>query len=536
MENRMPDAGTRKTAVIIGAGPAGLTAALELLERTDLAPLILEETSDLGGICKTLNYKGNRFDMGGHRFFSKHDRVMAWWLRMLPMQGAPARDDRLLGRALELSREPGAPDPEAVDPVMLLRRRLSRILYRRRFFDYPVSLNANTVRNLGLLRMLHIGFSYLRARLFPIRPERSLEDFIVNRFGRELYATFFKDYTEKVWGIPPSGIKPDWGAQRIKGLSITKVLLHALRGLFRRKPAGLAQKDTETSLIEQFLYPKLGPGQMWDEVARRVEEKGGRILMRQKVLGLRWEGPRVTAVKVRDQETGEERELPADCVFSSMPVKDLVAGMGEAVPAEVRRVAAGLMYRDYMTVGLLAKRLKIRNQTRIPTLNGLVPDLWVYVQESDVKLGRLQIYNNWSPYMVADPDTVWLGLEYFCQEGDGLWRMPDADFAAFAADELARVGVIEAADVLDAKVVRIPKTYPAYFGTYDEFGKVQAFLSTLENLYPVGRNGMHKYNNTDHSMLTAMTAVDNIVNGVQGKDNLWAVNTEEEYHEEKKPA
>ncbi len=523
----------QRTAVIIGGGPAGLTAAYELLARTSYRPVVVEATPELGGICKTLNYKGNRFDMGGHRFFSKHDRVMDWWLRILPLQGAPARDDALLNRVLPLSAEPGAPDPETNDRVMLLRRRLSRILYRRRFFDYPVSLNMSTIRNLGFWRMARIGLSYLKCRLLPIRPERSLEDFMVNRFGRELYNIFFRDYTEKVWGVPPSRIQPDWGAQRIKGLSVAKVLWHAVRGLFRKKPSSVAQKDTETSLIEQFFYPKYGPGQMWEEVGRLVREQGGEILLEHRVVGLRRERDRIAAVDVMNVASGEVRTLAADVVFSSMPVKDLIASMTPAAPESVSQVASGLVYRDYMTVGLLVKRLRIRNETRIPTLNDLVPDLWIYIQESDVKLGRLQVFNNWSPYMVADPATVWLGLEYFCQEGDELWRQADADFAAFAARELAHIGVIDEADVLDAKVVRIPKTYPAYFGTYDRFDEVKAFVSGIENLFLVGRNGMHKYNNTDHSMLTAMTAVDNLVAGLTTKDNIWAVNTEEEYHEEK---
>ncbi len=529
----MADPTDAKTAVIIGGGPAGLTAAYELIARTGIRPIILEESAELGGICKTLNYKGNRFDMGGHRFFSKHDRVMEWWLRMMPLQGAPARDDRLLGRELAMSPKPDAPDPEKTDRVMLIRRRISRILHRRAFFDYPVTLNLNTARNLGLSRMVRIGYSYMSCRLFPIREERSLEDFLINRFGRELYLTFFKDYTEKVWGVPPSRIKPDWGAQRIKGLSITKVLSHAARRVFSKQRPGVSQKDTETSLIEQFLYPKLGPGQMWEEVGQKVRKAGGEILLEHKAVGLKWDDHRARAVRVRDCRSGDVRSIEADYVFSSMPVRDLIAAMGQDVPADVARVAAGLVYRDFMTVGLLVKRMKIRNRTHHATLNDLVPDLWMYVQESDVKLGRVQVFNNWSPYMVADPLTVWLGLEYFCQEGDEMWRLPDAEFTAFAVGELSLIGLIDPSDVLDAKVVRIPKTYPAYFGTYDEFGIVQEFISRIDNLFLVGRNGMHKYNNTDHSMLTAMTAVDNIVAGIAAKDNIWAVNTEEEYHEEK---
>ncbi len=534
-----------KRAIIIGAGPAGLTAAYELLDRTDVKPIVFEASREIGGISRTVRYKGNRIDIGGHRFFSKSGRVMDWWLNVMPQQGAPSRDDRRLGRdvplAVTCTRRPlgaaepvtsPAPDPEIADAVMLSRSRLSRIFYLRKFFNYPITLSVQTVRNLGIPRMVRIGFSYVWTRLAPIRTEKSLEDFFINRFGRELYATFFKDYTEKVWGVPCDVIKPEWGAQRIKGLSITKALLHALRGLGGRNRS-LRQEGVETSLIEQFLYPKFGPGQMWEEVARQVVEHGGEIRMGCRCVGMRVDDGRVAAVLILDEASGEVQEHEADYVFSTMPVQELVAGLRGEVPANVREVAAGLKYRDFITVGLLLDRLLIRNETGQPTVNDIVPDNWIYIQERDVRLGRLQVFNNWSPYLVADPDLVWIGLEYFCNEGDDLWSMDDATFAGFAEGELAKIGIIDRADVRDRVVIRVPKTYPAYFGTYDRFQEIRDYTDTLANLYLVGRNGMHRYNNQDHSMMTAMMAVDDIRNGVTDKAAIWDVNVEEEYHEEK---
>ena len=534
-----------KRAIIIGAGPAGLTAAYELLDRTDVKPIVFEMSRDIGGISRTVEYKGNRIDIGGHRFFSKSGRVMDWWLNVMPLQGAPARDDLALRREVTLvpesSRRPlGAkapvsapgPDPEKADAVMLSRSRLSRIFYLRSFFSYPVTLSMQTIRNLGLPRMARIGVSYVWTRMFPIRKEKSLEDFFINRFGRELYATFFRDYTEKVWGVPCHVIKPEWGAQRIKGLSITKALLHALKGMGGRKKS-LRQEGVETSLIEQFMYPKLGPGQMWEEVARQVTAAGGEIHMGKRCVGLRTAGGRVTSVLIEDVVTGQVEEHEGDFVFSTMPVQELVAGLRGDVPANVREVAAGLCYRDFITVGLLLDKMLIRNETALPTVNDIVPDNWIYIQERDVRLGRLQVFNNWSPYLVADPDKAWIGLEYFCNEGDDLWSMDDATFAEFAKGELAKIGIIDRADVRDHVVIRVPKTYPAYFGTYDRFQEIRDYTDTLENLYLVGRNGMHRYNNQDHSMLTAMMAVDNIARGDTGKTAIWEVNVEEEYHEEK---
>ena len=522
----------KKTALIIGAGPGGLTAAYELLKNTDIKPIICEMSSDIGGISKTVVYKGNRIDIGGHRFFSKSERVMNWWQNFMPLQGKPSRDELKLNR--ETSFPPGSQtDPERTDKVMLIRSRLSRIFFLRSFFDYPISLTFNTLKNLGFTRIAKIGWSYVFINLRPIKNEKTLEEFLINRFGSELYNTFFKDYTEKVWGVPCNQIPADWGAQRIKGLSITKTLSHAIKTLFV-KDKSIDQKNTETSLIEKFLYPKLGPGQLWEEVAHEVSSMGGEVRMLQEVVGVNIADGKVISVNVLNTTSGSNETIECDYLISTMPIKDLVAAMPpEHVPEPAADVASGLVYRDFITVGLLLKKLQISNDTKIKTVNDVVPDNWIYIQESDVKIGRLQIFNNWSPYLVAQEDNVWIGLEYFCSEGDELWEMTDPDFISFAISELEKIDIINKEDVLDATILRVPKTYPAYLGTYDRFDELRKFTDGIENLFLIGRNGMHRYNNADHSMLTAMAAVENIMKGITTKTNIWEVNTEQEYHEAK---
>jgi protoporphyrinogen oxidase len=515
----------KKTAIIIGAGPAGLTAAYTLLKETDIHPVVFEESAFIGGISRTAVYKNNRIDIGGHRFFSKSDTVTALWNELMPVQGAPAKDDILLGRDKPLVS--GGPDPETEEAVMLVRDRVSRIFYLRKFFDYPISLKLQTFANMGLGRTMKAGFGYIRAALFK-RKEESLEDFYINRFGRPLYEMFFEDYTEKVWGVHPSKISPDWGAQRVKGLSLMKAMLAVLLKPFRKD-----QKKQETSLIEQYVYPKKGPGQYWELMASKIIEMGGEIHMNAKVVGVETDGSAVNAVRVCS-ENGQITTYKADGFFSSMPIRDLVAAMGDNVPANVRMAAEGLPYRDFITVGLLLNKLKIKNETKLKTVGGIVPDCWIYIQERDVKIGRLQIFNNWSPYMVDDlENTVWIGLEYFCTEGDDMWNTPSEEFIRFAIDELARIDVIDKADVLDATHIRVKKAYPAYFGTYDQFDAIREYLDGLGNLYCVGRNGQHRYNNMDHSMMTAIEAVKLFQQGSTDKSAVWNVNTEEEYHEQK---
>ncbi len=541
----------RKTAVIAGAGPAGLTAALELLRRSDILPLVFEADSQVGGISKTIAYRGNRMDLGGHRFFSKSDWVMRWWQEILPMAEAPAEADphavveisyqgrsRRFAPRIEASERGSAERAgrdeklsSAADKVLLLRRRMSRIFYRRRFFDYPLKIDARTLKNMGLAETLKVGLSYGRAQLAQIRPEATLEDFFVNRFGDRLYRTFFKDYTEKVWGVPCREISAEWGAQRIKGLSVTKAIAHAMARPFRPS-ADASQKQTETSLIERFLYPKFGPGQMWEEVARLVKLRGGHVHLGHRIVGIERNALNITAVQVRDESSGSVSTVPCDHFISTMPVSDLTALLNPS-DAQVIRIASRLPYRDFMTAGLLLRRMKSPHGGReSPPANGMPPDNWIYIQEPDVSIGRLQIFNNWSPAMVADPATIWLGLEYFCRQGDDLWSLDDSKFIDFAARELEKIGLIDRRDVLDGTLVRVPKAYPAYFGEYQQFGQVRAYLDQFPNLYPVGRNGMHRYNNQDHSMLAANSAVDSILGGGSGKSAIWHINAEGDYHEE----
>lgn len=530
----------KRTAILIGGGPASLTAAYEMLERTDIVPIVLERDEILGGIARTVNYKGNRIDIGGHRFFSKSDRVMEWWLDKIPLQEMAGEQATITyqNRTREVAKAEHPADPGKDDRVMLLRDRRSRIYYLRQFFDYPITLGYTTLAQLGLVRSIRIGFSYLWRRLRPIQPETNLEQFLINRFGRELYLTFFKSYTEKVWGTACEDISAEWGAQRIKGLSILKAVVDVVRRAFRRRPKATAsegdfrQKGVETSLIERFLYPKLGPGQMWEEVARRIEAKGGTIRLAHTVDQVFRDGDRIVAVGGVDLRTGERFRLEGDHFFSTMAIKDLAVALDPPPPPEIRALAEGLVYRDFLTVGVLAEDLEIHEKGS----NGkeIVRDNWIYIQEPDVVVGRLQIFNNWSPAMVADPGKVWIGLEYFCNEGDAVWSRDDASMIELAKEELARIGILDPKKVLDAVVIKMPKTYPAYFGTYDRFPELRNYFDTLENLFLIGRNGMHRYNNQDHSMLTAMTAVDNLVEGRRDKANIWEVNTEEEYHEETK--
>ena len=574
---------TRK-AIIIGAGPAGLTAGLELLRRSDIVPIILEASNEIGGISRTIRYKGNRMDIGGHRFFSKSDRVMQWWMELLPPEmsaseagiattaqapveisyqgkrravAVPTQVSEepplrglgpLLGDADEEKSEPDgsedfAPGTEEVleqvsvsepanpDLVMLIRPRRSRIYYLRKFFDYPITLTGNTIKNLGLARMARVGTSYMVSRVHQIKPEKSLEDFLINRFGRELYLTFFKSYTEKVWGTPCHEISAEWGAQRIKGLSLTTAVKHFLKKAVSKKPSGeIAQKETETSLIERFMYPKFGPGQLWEHVADLIQQKGGEIHMNWKVDQINFVPGNENHVESIEAigPNGERRTFAGDFFFSTMPMRELTRAMKRPIPPNVLEVSDGLQYRDFITVGLLADRLKVKEPD-----GGLLKDTWIYIQEPDVLLGRLQIFNNWSPYLVSDPSKVWIGLEYFCYDTDDLWKMPDDELKTFAISEVAKIGILEIGAVSDAHVVRVPKTYPAYFGTYSRFDELKNFTDEIDNLFLVGRNGMHKYNNQDHSMLTAMHAVDGLVAGKIDKKALWEINTEQEYHEEK---
>jgi protoporphyrinogen oxidase len=467
--------------VVVGAGPAGLTAARRLTEAGD--PVVVVEADDVvGGISRTVERDGWRFDLGGHRFFTKVAPVEQFWNDVLP--------------------------PEE----FLLRPRLSRIFYGGKYYDYPIRLG-NALSNLGLLEAFRCGLSFLWVRVRPPRDTSTLEGYIVRNYGWRLYHHFFKTYNEKVWGVPASEISADWGAQRIKGMSLWNAVWEPIRS----KLAGARRHRTQqvTSLIEEFHYPKLGPGLMWERCAEQVTAGGGDIRMQTAVTRIGTENGRATSVTVRSPE-GESR-LEASHVISSMPLTQLVRVMDPPPPADVLRAADALHYRDFLTVALV-----------VPHDRGF-PDNWIYVHSPDVKVGRIQNFGAWSPALVKDGRTC-LGLEYFVFEDDELWRTPDDDLVAMATKELAAIGLVEVGDVEVGYVVRMPKAYPVYDEDYrDHVETIRHWLEqTVPNVHPVGRNGMHKYNNQDHSMYTAMLTVENIHGA---NHDIWSVNVEEEYHE-----
>jgi protoporphyrinogen oxidase len=463
-----------RPVVIIGAGPAGLTAAYDLTAR-GVPAMVFEQDEHVGGLAKTVVYKGFRFDIGGHRFFTKVSGVRDLWHEWL---GAD----------------------------LLQRPRLSRIYYRGRFFDYPLKA-ANVLANLGPLTSASIVLSFLRAKITPIRPEISFEDWICNRFGRRLFEEFFESYTEKVWGIPCREIGAQWAAQRIRGLSLWTAVRAALA------PSNV--NGTIRTLVHEFEYPRLGPGMMWDACRDRIAEGGGRVALNTRVVALRHDGSRMHSVVVDDQ--GVTRTQPASAVISTMPIRHLVRNLSPSVPPAIREAGERLKYRDFMTVAVIVDQPDV------------FPDNWIYIHEPAVRVGRIQNFKNWSPEMVPDAALTCLGLEYFCSAGDDLWNMHDADIVEVAKRELETIGLVRAARVIDATVLRVHKAYPVYDDGYVEaLARIRSWLAPLTNLQLVGRNGMHKYNNQDHSMLTARLAVRNLFGE---RHDLWAVNADEEYHE-----
>ena len=473
-----------KTAVLIGAGPAGLTAALEFLRRSDVHPIVLEASHEIGGISRTVSHNGNRIDIGGHRFFSKSDRVMNWWMDLMPPEASADTQHALRHqnkqRTLKTSSQ--GPSPETTDLVMLVRPRKSRIYFLRRFFDYPIKLTADTLRKLGLTRTVKIGISYLLARLFPRKVEKSLEDFLINRFGRQLYLTFFKSYTEKVWGVPCDEISAEWGAQRIKGLSLTSAVAHFLKKAFSSSQGRGDPAEGNRDLADREIpLSKVWPGPAVGTRRGPDPRAGGRDSSRLARHPAVRPGQRRSPRSRRSAIAGSGAAFAADYVFSTMPVRELIDAMDTPIPSEVREVSDGLQYRDFITVGLLVDRLTVREAD-----GGPLKDNWIYIQEPDVLVGRLQIFNNWSPYMVADPSKTWIGLEYFCYQTDALWKMADEDMKKFAMAEVEKIGILRACDVTDAHVVRVPKTYPAYFGTYDRFHVIREFLDRFAKFVPGG--------------------------------------------------
>ena len=514
----------KEKIIIIGAGPAGLAAAYKILDasKNKYDVTILEGTDSIGGISRTVEYKGNRMDIGGHRFFTKNTQVNDFWNKIMPLQGMPAYDDKILNITKPLNE--GGPNPETEDCVMLIRNRVSRIYYNKKFFDYPITLKFATFKNMGAINTIKTGFSYTSSMIFK-KKEDNLENFFINRFGKKLYGMFFESYTEKLWGRHPREIDASWGSQRVKGVSISAVLKNSLGKLFKKN------RKVETSLIEEFSYPKYGPGHFYETVAREIEKMGGTILKNHSVINVNCEKSKVVGVSCSNNVT-----LSCDYLLSSMPIKNLITSFTGVKPSkDVMRIAEGLPYRDFITAGLLLKKLNLKNETKFKTINNMIPDNWVYVHDSNIRMIRFQVFNNWSPYMVKKVEEhIWVGLEYVCSEDDDLWAMSEDSFKEFAIQEFVKMNLIEKNDVVDATVVREKKAYPAYFDTYKEFDHIIDYLNKFDNLFCIGRNGQHRYNNMDHSILTGFIAAESIMTNNKDKTVLWNVNSEKEYHEETK--
>ena len=529
---------------VIGAGPAGLAFTDKLIElRKDISIDIYEKSNYIGGISKTVNYKGNRIDIGGHRFFSKSDEVMKWWTNKFPIDISTLKDSDLISyqnsnrniEGFRTIRDKNIND----NRIMLVRKRKSRILYSGKLYDYPLKLNLKTIKNIGTIKLINVGLSYLKSKLNK-KESKNLEEFIISRFGYKLYTMFFESYTEKVWGRHPKEISPEWGAQRIKGLSIRKVIIDIIQKLLYKitdeQSNKISQKNTETSLIERFLYPKYGPGQMWEEVANDLRKNNVNIFMNKPIKGIEFSSDHTKAEKIIFcDDNGKIIKEKYDYIISTMPIKELIkSSKSESneniFPPEILKIAATLPYRDFITIGLLIKHISGPQQE-------LLDDTWIYVQEPNVKVGRIQIFNNWSPYLVADKNNYWIGLEYFCNENDELWCKSDKELIELAKNEILKLKLTKSDAFIDSTILREPKTYPAYFDSYEKIDTLINCVNKISNLFLIGRNGMHKYNNQDHSMLSGFRAAELIANNrvnATSKEELWKINVEQEYHEEVK--
>lgn len=535
---------SKKHIVVVGAGPAGISFSDRLLELSDEFRItILEKSQYIGGISKTVNFQGNRIDIGGHRFFSKSDEVMHWWAQKFPVSIEGNTEDFELKYQGNTKSIPNgfriaSEKEQESSNVLLLRDRKSRIIHEKKLYDYPLKMNKKTLSNIGTLRLIQVSMSYIKSKLKSSEP-RNLEEFIISRFGKTLYKMFFESYTEKVWGRHPSEISAEWGAQRIKGLSIRKILQDIASKTFsklkKEEQVDISQKNVETSLIEKFLYPKYGPGQIWEFVAKELEQRECvTIHMRSNLTGIEVDTQSNTTKVIYSNSEGESKELDCDFVISTMPISHLVESLsidekGKELSRSTFNSAKKLPYRDFLTVGILLRDFHGPNREELD-------DTWLYVQEPNVKVGRIQIFNNWSPYMVEKEEYKWVGLEYFCQEGDTLWSMNKNELINLGLQELCELGLCNQSDFLKGTVLKEEKTYPAYFDSYADIENIKKELIQIKPLFLIGRNGMHKYNNQDHSMLTAFRTAEIIASGnidYKLKESVWDINTEQEYHETK---
>lgn len=480
-----------KKIVIVGAGPAGLAAGFRLVEKTEAEVIIVEQTDMIGGLSRTVEFEGQRMDIGSHRFFTKSERVLNFWRQFLPFEGL----DNVSA---------------ASNDYVLRKSRLSRILFGRRLFKYPLKIGLKILFKFGFFKIIKIIFSYLRVRLFPIKKVKNLEQFFINRFGKALYQIFFKDYTKKVWGVACQQIPPDWGEQRIKGMSLKKTFFNLVSKL-------TGNNNKEVSLTDYFYYPVLGSGYIYEKIAEQFCQKGGQILFNCRVVGVEKNNKEITKVFVNKNKKIEE--INANILVSSMPIKELIGGLND-VPKKIQTIANNLIYRDLIVVALVLNREDCD-----------LPDHWIYIQDKELTMGRIGFYHNFSSKMTANDDQVIMGLEFFCNIGDTLWSKTDQELQKLALTELKKIELLKTNNLITAKVIRERKAYPSYIGVYRKFYKIKKYLDSFTNLYLIGRNGMHRYNNMDHSVLSGLVAADNIIQNRKVKKNIWQVNTEKEYHE-----
>lgn len=516
---------SKKRIVIIGAGPAGLTAAYELLRRAGdfFEVIVLESETAVGGLAKAIVYNGKILDVGGHRFFSRDEVIPGWWRNIMPLQGKPSPDDVLPGRNKVFDKN--GPDPQTSDDVMLVRDRYSSIIYEGKMFDYPVNLSFETLKKFGLTTAFAVSRSYIKESISQKKRIRTLEDYYRSHFGEKLYSMFFEGYTEKVWGKHPAEISPDWGVQRIKGLTGVSVVIDGIKNMLGKRD----ENTRQDSLIKSFMYPKYGPGQFWEKVAQEVTRLGGYIITDCRVTGLLCKGRQAKTAQCLVK--GQQMNLSGDVFMSSMPISELINSMtGVTISQNTLSIANGLPYRSLISVGIEAKRINLPENEKVKTLNGISPDCWLYVQDRSVKIGRIQIYNNWSPYLSPNSkERIWLAAEIFCNENDMFWNMNENQITEMAIRDLEKLGLLNRSDVTDRCAYRIAKAYPAYFGTYEEFGTIRRYLDEFSNLYCIGRNGQHKYYNMDQAMMTAIEAVSNILVGSGDKSNVWDIEKRRKY-------
>lgn len=503
----------KKTVVIMGAGPAGLTAALELLrKKKKYNIIIIEKDKQVGGISQTKVYKNNRIDLGGHRFFTKSQRVQNFWESILNKYDGNYITNQSLPNTIG-------------DNLFLKRRRVSRIYYDGQFFNYPLTINSHLIKTLGYKKTFKVAVSYCASQLFP-RPNSNLENFYINRFGKELYNTFFKNYTYNIWGKYPEDISASWGAQRVKGVSIKRIIQENWQKKFNKK-----YQSSETSLIETFYYPKYGPGQMWEQVQKELETLGAKILLNHEIVKIYNKNNKILSIDCLNNN--KIINIKGDIFFSSIDVQTLTNKMSQP-DHNILKITSLLPYRAFVNVSILVKKLELKNNTDIKTYKSRIPDCWLYIHEKDLEVGRIQILNNWSPYLVKDfKNTMLISLEYFCDENDERFKRSTKQWQEVAKKELVKLGFVKLNNILSSTVTKVKKAYPAYFGSYKDFEIVKNYLKNFTNLYCIGRNGQHRYNNMDHSMLTAMYAIDHLLDKSKTIDDIWNVNTEEVYHEEK---